>query len=66
MGKGRPSPNFAGSSRQRSAPYARTVMECPAADLDDAAVALADAIAEAEVELVASELANPSKLLAVA
>src|SRR5688572_15155722 len=51
------------ASAKFAAPLA---MACPSADLDDTAVALADAIAKAEVELVASELADPSTLVAVA
>jgi hypothetical protein len=38
----------------------------PVGDLYDAAVALADAIGKAEVEVVAAELADPSTLVAVA
>jgi hypothetical protein len=38
----------------------------PSADLDDAAAALADAIAKAEVEVVGAELADHGRLVAVA
>lgn len=62
---------LAASSGGQTAPpwtptHPRHDLSCPSADLDEAAVALAVAIARAEVEVVASELADPSLLVGVA